>query len=112
MKLVKLLRVLQSALHGHKRARARRSKFRPRLECLEDRALLANVAPTVFLNANPPVINEGDSTMLAVNFVDPGDTGPHAVAINWGDGNSITQTLPGGVFSIPSFSHTYGDNNP
>jgi PKD repeat protein len=54
------------------------------------------------VNANPESVNEGSSVELSVTYSDPGTTGAHTVAWNFGDGTTG---------SGESVTHKYVDNN-
>ena len=71
---------------------------------------VANVAPVVTAPADQNA-NEGTSKSFSLgSFTDPGDDGPWAVKVEWGDGSTdmtFTQAAPG---SITDKSHTYADD--
>jgi hypothetical protein len=72
-----------------------------------------NDAPAnLSLNLSSGSINENTSTTLSGSFTDVELGDSHTVEITWGDGGTTTLNLGPGVFTIPSTSHTYVDDNP
>jgi hypothetical protein len=71
---------------------------------------VANVAPAVTAAANQAA-DEGTSKSLSLgSFTDPGNDGPWAVTVNWGDGSSNTTFTEASPGTISAKSHTYADN--
>ncbi|MFM8399552.1 MAG: beta strand repeat-containing protein, partial [Pirellula sp.] len=56
-------------------------------------------------------VNEGGSLRLSGSFSDSSSAETHTVTVEWGDGTSSTQSLPGGVYSF-DLTHVYADDNP
>lgn len=71
---------------------------------------VVNAAPAVSFSVTP-VLNEGQTAVLAGTFSDPGLLDSHVVTINWGDGTTSTQALGLGVRAFAA-THTYADDSP
>jgi hypothetical protein len=70
------------------------------------------VAPDITsLRLDKTVINENDSVLLTVAFLDPGSLSSHSVTVVWGDGTTDTFNLAVGARSFTR-SHQYRDDNP
>src|SRR5205085_570428 len=71
-----------------------------------------NVAPTRLTLPSFPTRRSSDlTTTLSGSFTDPGTLDTHTVAINWGDGSSVTTVnLTAGVLTFSGVTHRYLDN--
>ncbi len=59
------------------------------------------IAPRILTSGlAPAVLDEGDDTVLTVDFLDPGSLSSHRLLVDWGDGTIVTYTLPAGTRSI------------
>ena len=71
---------------------------------------VANVAPLVTAAADQSS-NEGSSNTFSLgSFTDPGDDGPWAMKVDWGDGSTPTEFTEAAVGAIGSKAHIYADN--